>query len=803
MAALEAGAAFFALISIPREVSGGFLFGFSFSRLLMLSLLLAFAVFWGCLAVLPPKRISRYISPAAAYVSAFLSIFFATLLFLLRYREPGRLAPYFERLSPLLWYLLLVSLQGSFFILFLLYGVHPNNIFQRRRIYLTGLIALALLLSILVFVAISRVGITPDSAYWGEPGVPIMGWQFGLALLGGLFFFLIPVGWISTSRVTSILIPVVIWFIAVIIWLNVPISVMQNSFYAPIGPPANQSFPNSDAGYYDSMAQSLMIGYPYQGDIPTRPLFIAFLAAFHLLVGEHYDLIVACQTMLLALIPVILYFMASKLHSRAAGVIVALIAIFREWTSLLISSQTRVSNTKTLLVDLPTLLLLCLACLFALIWLQKRDWKSAVTAGGLFGILFLLRTQSMLILPFLFLVAILVYWPSKQHLALGLAAFLSGLVVAVLPWLIHNYLHTGQLIFDAPFQYRVIASQYQYTGNLDINKVDLQGKSLFGILWTFALHDPKFVIGFITTHFLATQIDGVLVLPLVERYNGLFAPLNLYWMNWNGNLSAINLILVLLYLGLIALGLAAAWRRWRWIGLTPLAFSVGYALANGVARFSGWRYDLPADWIAYFYLAFGVVEIFTTIAWLFGKSGDSHYASIENAPVQSAKWQTAILLLGILGLIGAIPWMAERLASPRYGDQTASTLVSQLASSAAVQRLGVTDVQIKAFASAPKAALQIGRVLYPRYFTRGTGLASAHPWPAYSVQDFPRLGFLLLNQTRKDVFFPTRAIPDPFPQAADAIVLGCQHTDYIEARLIFLPGIDSAYLNAPLTTMCN
>jgi hypothetical protein len=55
---------------------------------------------------------------------------------------------------------------------------------------------------------------------------------------------------------------------------------------------------------------------------------------------------------------------APKLHSRLAGLTVALLAIFREWTNLLVSSDTRVSNTKTLLVDMPTLLLVLLACLF-------------------------------------------------------------------------------------------------------------------------------------------------------------------------------------------------------------------------------------------------------------------------------------------------------------------------------------------------------------------------------------------------------------------------------------------------------
>ena len=93
---------------------------------------------------------------------------------------------------------------------------------------------------------------------------------------------------------------------------------MQNSFYGPINPPTNQTYPNSDAGYYDSMAQSLLIGYPYLGDIPTRPLYIVFLAFLHWLAGDRYNLIIAGQTLLLAFIPVLLVFPREEIAQSEA-----------------------------------------------------------------------------------------------------------------------------------------------------------------------------------------------------------------------------------------------------------------------------------------------------------------------------------------------------------------------------------------------------------------------------------------------------------------------------------------------------
>ncbi len=817
LAALEAGAAFFALVLIPHEGSS-----FSLSRLALLGLLFAFFVFGFWLAVRPPRRVDSLARPPLIIFSALLSLTFAAALFLLRYLnlkhvDPHLLLSYYLRLSPLLFYLIFLTFEFSLFSLGARYGFNWKVFAERKPIFQSSLIAFCVLLFVLLFVAVTRIGLIPDSAYWGEPGVPLLGWQFALALTGGLCVLCFAFS--GRTRLLNFVIPVVLFLLAIIIWLNVPLGVMQSSFYAPMGPPTNIPFPYSDAGYYDSMAQSLLIGYPYQGNIPTRPLYIVLLAFLHWLFGQRYDLIIAGQTVVLALLPVVMYYIGRKIHSRAAGVIAALFVIFREWTSLLISSQTRVSNTKTLLVDLPTLLLILLACLFMLRWLERKDWKSALIAGGMFGLLLLLRTQSLLILPFILILAFFAFgWKNKKSFFLLSSFFILGLVVSVFPWLLHNYLASGQITFDAPFEYQVIASQYKYTGNLDLQSVDLQGKSLFGILLTFALEDPKFVLGFIAAHTFATQIDGLLVLPLIEKYNGLFAPVNLYWMGWNGKLAWQNLLLIIFYFALIAQGIGASWKRLRWAGLAPLAFSLGYALANGVARFSGWRYDLPADWVAYFYLGVGIAEIFSVFALSFGADAKKIFTPgfaegiyHKDTKSQSRKEKNlaanknfvqGFLIAGVFAFVSAIPWMAQGIAPPRYANQTPAMLTAELSASPAVEQLGIDQTQISEFMAQSQAALQTGRVLYPRFFYRGAGLVSTNPWPAYAARDFSRMGFLLLDQTRTDAIFQSRDIPSPFPQGADAVILGCQNQNYIDVRLILFPDSNSAFLSAPLADPC-
>jgi hypothetical protein len=789
LCALEGAAAMAALFLIPSE--GGRL---SPARLALIGLIAAIAMTWLILGLRRSRLPNRLARPAFIVVTAFLAVVFGLLLFLLRYLNPVSALTTYQRLSPLLWYLLILSVQSFLFLLTKYRGFHPERLGSRRPLRAVAMAAFCFLLIVLLFIAFTRLGITPDPAYWGEPGVPLLGWQFALALIGGLLVL----GLMLTRRAgtATVLLPLGIYILALILWLSVPADVLANSFYMPMGPPTFQPFPYSDAGYYDQMAQSLLIGHPYQGTIPTRPLYVFLLTVLHLVFGENYRNIIIGQTLVLAAIPVVFYVLGKRLHSPIAGVVVALFFIFREFTSLLVSSDTRVSNTKTLMVDLPTLLLLTLACLFSFRWLERRDAKSALIAGGLFGLLLLLRTQSMLVLPMIFLVALLALgWKNKRFYLLS-SFFFLGLVITVIPWLTHNYLQIGQFAFDAPFQYKIIASQYAYSGNLDIENYDFEGKGLGRVLIEFALKDPAFVFGFIANHFLASQIHGLLALPLIKPYNGIFEPVNLYWMEWDGRLEWYNIVLLIIYLAVIAVGLASAWKRWRWLGLLPLVFSLGYALATAVGRFSGWRYDLPADWIWYFYFGIGFAELLLQAALGFGASEEAIVGTSQAPAAQPIQQQIPALFLAALffALVSALPWLAKNIAPPRYAEQSEKSLASLDSA--------LASDEIEAFLSQPGVAIQTGRVLYPRFFGKSDGLASANPWPAYEIRDYPRMGFLLLNQSSQYVVLPTRRLPE-FPHAQDAVVLGCQSEGYVEAHWVIFPGVGSVYSSEAPVESCS
>lgn len=801
-AAFESFIAIVSLLLIPSESR------LSPARAALILVLLAFLLMGIYLGYSARRNTSRFdwlARTPCIFSAALLFLISSLLLFLLRYLNPEGFLPYYERLSPLLWYFFAIGIQAVLFLLLLKNGFNIQEFSKRKSIYVSALIPLGLLLSAFLFVVITKIGITPDTGYWGEPGAAIQAWQFALAILLG-FIILLAAPQIPNSKsqitnytlsITNFILPLALYITAAILWLSVPVDVLANSFYAPSSPPLNTPLPYSDAGYYDSASQSLLIGTDYFGGIPPRPLYIVFLAFLHLLFGQNYPAIIAAQTLILAFFPVTLYFLAKKLHTPAAGVTAALFAIFRELVGLWISSNTRVANSKIFTTDFPTAMGIALLCLAAIWWLEKRDTKSALVAGGAFGLLLLFRTQSVLILPVLFILAWFAYQRKTKEWIMAGAAFALMMTLTVLPWLTHNYTIAGQFSFDDPNQVAVIYSQYSFTGNLELSQFDPEKESAGRRILSFTLENPSYVANFIAAHFLNTEIGGLLALPLIKDFGGLLAPVNLYWVSWNGSLEWYNLALLIIYLGVLAVGFGAAWHRLKWIALVPLAFNLGYALSNGIARFSSWRYNLPVDWMIYFYFAIGVIEILGSLALLLGaksfilESDGSPALRVLPGKKDKFNFKYATILPAFV-FIGALPWLAKRLDQPRY-ISTQDTLIAKLESN------GYDREEIQSFLLRPGSIVLEGRLLYPRMYRRNEGIYSAHPWPAYAEKDFPRIGFILINDNSQQLIFPTKTLLD-FPQGADAVLLACESNGVLQARVVDFG--DKSFQSAPLTDPC-
>lgn len=786
---VEGAVALIALLLIPSESAH-----LSLARLALIAIfvaLIALSAWQG----FRPFRLERFAQPRPIAFLALLALTFSLTLFLLRYLNPQTSLPVYARLSPLLWYLLILSIQFALYLLYLKAGFHLDALRQNKPTLLASLAAFVLLLALFAFVAFTKLGVAKDSAYWGEPGVPMLGWQLILAMFLGAAMLIRQFRSCTTQNAQiafrSFLFPLSIYLVASILWLSVPISSLKNTFYAPITPPYATPFPYSDAGFYDYLSQSLLIGADYFGGIPPRPLYVIFLAALHFLFDQDYVKIIAAQTMVLALFPVALYFLGTKLHSLAAGATVALFAVFRELTTLWVSANTRTASVKMFVTDFATSLGIAFAILVVIRWFERRDVKSAIIAGGSFGLLLLLRTQSLLIVPVVVALAFFAHQRKMKDWLFACAIFGLTMIVTIAPWLIRNYQIAGQFAFDDPSQMAIVFSQYSFEGNLDISQFDFKNESLGRRLLAFTLENPGFVAGFITNHFLNTEIGGLLTLPLLEPFNGLRAPVNLYWVEWDGALEGRNLALIVFYLAIIAVGLGAAWRRHRWAGLTPLAFNVGYALANGVSRFSSWRYNLPVDWIAYFYFGVGAIEILVWLASLFGANISKMFSTQTVELKRESFKPKQLVIIAAFILLGSLPWLAQGIVQPRYTSTPEELKAQAVAQNPTLAR----------FLSQPDSQIFEGRLLYPRFFRRNNGIASKTPWAVYAARDFSRLGFIVINSAVRNVIFPVDQ-PVFLTHGADVIVAGCQRDDYLEARWLYFPAADETHQSEASFTVC-
>ena len=168
-AAFQSLIAIVALLRVPSE-------GLSLARLALLGVMAVIVIGGigsGLFARRNLSRFERFVTAPVILSSALLALTFGLVLFLLRYLNPERLLPYYERMSPLLWLFFFILFEATIYLLVLKNGFHFSAWTEQKPVFLSSLPFFAILLLVLIFISITKIGVTPDTAYWGEPGVAI------------------------------------------------------------------------------------------------------------------------------------------------------------------------------------------------------------------------------------------------------------------------------------------------------------------------------------------------------------------------------------------------------------------------------------------------------------------------------------------------------------------------------------------------------------------------------------------------------------------------------------------------------
>ncbi len=828
LAALDGAAAVLWLLHIPTEN------GLSAARLALLGLLLAgtFLPLGGLFraaekALLPRWSAWQRDTPAnrrrvfGLLVAAFGGLYLLSL--------PSDLPEdvaraILTRIAPLVFYFVALALESAL----LLWWFHwPASLSRAKRnpVVRGSAILWAAFLLLWGFVALTGWGLTPEGDQWYAMGTPILETHlllaWGLALAGYYLWGNAPQPKADAG------IALAIYLTAALLWHSTP--VLPNWFVTRPYPPNHQPYPASDALRYDTTAQSALIGEGLKTDATPhtlRPLYTGILAVLHALGGPGYQDAVNLQPFVLAVFPVLLYFLGLQVQGRGGGLLLALLLTFREQTAIRLSYRITVSHAKLLMADPFAALAMGAFILLAMRWLQapRPRWQMALYSGAALGAAMLIRVESLVA----GLVAGGLVFLSRRSRKFRrgwithLGVFALGTALITAPWIGRNWVRYGTPFFVSPdsrlvqvFR-RALESWETPTpapgavpgskpspllvppeGAAPSIEAAPRGQAVTPRLWLLSTFN----------YYLNSEIQSVLALPTAFRLPD--ALLNFigsrdaprfwreccsavgylermpYWKAW-GVLPRQAVLPLLGNLLMIAAGITLAFRRLGWSGLLPLGIHSVYLLVNALFRISGGRYILPVNWIVLLYYAAGLsaltLEVLRLLKWArkptrpqgaaLPKEGGHHPKGVP-----SLRRAGALFPLSVVLLLGMMLPLGERAIPRRYSPETCAVMEAALR-----QRLPPEEAPLLEGLTTLE-----GRALYPRFLAAGRGEPDEHP--LVTVLPYNRLTFYLIGAHNLNVRLPVAAVA-AFPHAADVVVAGCMkmedNKELLDARLVAL-----------------
>jgi hypothetical protein len=529
--------------------------------------------------------------------------------------------------------------------------------------------------------------------------------------------------------------------------------------------------------------------------------------------GQNYLVTVGVQSAVYASFPALLYLLGEKLHSKPAGLLVAVLAILKVTNAIFGGKWISTSHPKLMLTEFPTAIVLVLISLFLVLWLRNYASRLHYLAGigAAIGIGILLRTNVFFIFPVVLLFGMVVWkWRWKNMLRDGLV-LIFAFFITVSPWMWRNQQVAGEPLFFMRRFDSVIDDRYQPQSRLET--VRSTGLTPVRALTTgttkgrATLNELLEQYQFIPKHFMHNIVTSVLILPPSPALDDLRHAIEIYpyWDRienpWLGKISASLAVFIAANLLIVSIGLSSAWKRMGYISVLPVAVFLFYNLANAFARTSGGRYIVPVDWAIYFYYAIGLIELIRLFSLVLGFQtsdifGDMPLQRHDNIENKFNWGKTGLVIFPFFLMVATLP-LIELNSPGAEPPQTTASLLQRLDDASFFDTAGLSKPDIEKFLESPDAAIISGRGFYPRYYSYNEGEPMLPGlMTAYTARDFPRLVFtLLLPDSDKPVVFPFDEPRLNFPDAAEVIVGGCKvgqspiyksYLNYIDAAFIVI-----------------
>jgi hypothetical protein len=814
------------LAAMPNDGENAILFDMSKSWLVVAGVLVLAAIVFSGLAAFTARNgleIQRWLDEKLANQG--LQRFFLTcavLVFLLAWVFLGIPEKYLggfgaleERLRPLVTWILLLSLQ-------VLAGLSGWQIQRQndvrpfaKRIILPALIVMSVFLLIWVFIALTGLGLLSVNTYWSKIGVPILWPQTLLALaLGlGLGQLLAYRPGLATKMVwVDIALVAAIWGTAVFLW-NAQ-SFEPGVFNTIPRPPTNDIFPINDSFTYDAAAQKMLAGQKMIPYVQDKPVYIAFLAVLHFLAGTSYVRFYLLQIISFAFIPVCGYLLGKNLHSRSLGLMFAVMLVIKEYNAIALTNYIHVSTSKMILSEVLTELGVLSFTYFLFRWMKSPDPKPSNlwVAGGILGLTSLARLNTIGILP---AAIAMIALGARLRGSRWMTASLVLTVFVLLSWA--PWMGRSAAAYGNPISF-ISSKTTGVIGNQRYDPIISKGiqeqpasqdQSHYGTLGKG-----------IATNYLHNLVGITLMLPPSTEFYKLLDLVRLpYWkLDWNGSLLPGGVWVILAILGITALGVAAAWSRWRLAGMLPLAVILGYDITTAFSLTSGGRYLVPMDWGVLLYFSIGSIQAANWLLALFGWKTTRELEPDQPEEPARRNGSFGMVVTGLVFLLlGAVPVMLENL--PAAVRPSTTSPADFLQANQSLPGYAGNSEKLYALLNSPAVKIVHGLALYPRYYKENKGdgeLLEQLPSAAsadivqlgdilISVAKFERLSFLVTGG-REDaaVLLPdAREIPANIP-GADTWVLGCQRRNYLETLYVVFRQGDSVkeYWQEPLKLDC-
>jgi len=823
---LESAIAFYFLASIPSDTGNAILGGYSLSRLLLMACaaipFFVSALTFGAVVISPHylNKLIRFVDASFEIkwnrilinVVSSLFVLFSILFLLMPAERFGDFAAAGERLAPLIYFggfLGAQTLLGQF--LWREQKVYFENLRQWNSLFKIAGLFFAFAALVSVWVSWSGIGLKPETYGWHTPGTPIPFPQLLIAFFCSLLFmrFKSPIeAWYLNlwkekkySLKFETVIFFVLWISAFLVWQGEPM--LKQSYFNPAPTAPNfEYYPYSDAGFYDATSQSILIGEGRNLEVVLRPLYIFSLTLLHLIGGQNYAVVLTLQVLCLAIMPALVFQLASLLGNQSAGVLAAVLIIFREKNAIALTNILEVSHSKLLLSDLPTMAFMLLLVYALVNWLRKTNhhYPLGIVAGAAFGLVVLMRSQAQLLLPILLAGIIFTDGFQWRKSAQRILVFLLGLLVVVSPWVWRNYQVSGKpAVENTGFYIRLFADGYSeptdVVDQLSGESFDEYNVRIKSQIIRYVFNHPVEIARVYSTYFIHNEIISVVYLPMSFRLYDVRAYVDHlpFWGDPYIDLANGYGVMFFLSLGLISLGIGVAVRRLKFLGVFPLLIHFTYSLSVVIARISGWRFVLPVDWILQLYYCIGLIQVAVmAVSVIWNKKLAIENSDSESTPAPFLQRKTYFAMAGFL-LIGLSLPMLELAMPTRYPPLSQAELIA----SSAIQHLpldGAAEALNIFLETEPGATVVYGRALYPSYYEQGSFWGESSP-NLLAASQFSRLQFNLIGPSPAFVFIPLEGAPQYFPHAADVFVVGCRQGGLIRGLVVLVN--DQSLLSAP------